>query len=78
MKHESSLSLDIMDSSLNVCLLCIILRNTHVDIMNEYKMIAWLRVGCLMYILFLHGLHKSPVSVILMVSRVRPSLVLEY
>ena len=59
MKYEAPLSLNIMDSSLNACLLCIIPCITHMDVMNECEMIAWVLVGCLMFILFLHYLHKK-------------------
>jgi len=41
MKHEEPLSLNIMDYSLDVCMLCIILRSTHMDVMNECEMVAW-------------------------------------
>jgi hypothetical protein len=40
MKREVHLSLYLMDYGLNVCLICIILRNTHMDVMNECEMIA--------------------------------------
>jgi hypothetical protein len=41
MKHEAPLSLYIMDSSLNVCMLCSIMHNTYMDVMNECEMNAW-------------------------------------
>jgi hypothetical protein len=35
MKREAHLYLYLIDYGLNVCLLCIIMHNTHMDVMNE-------------------------------------------
>jgi hypothetical protein len=40
MNHEAHLSMNIMNSSMNVCLLCIIMCNSHMDVMNEREMVA--------------------------------------